>query len=448
MKNDKKNKIIVSLLSLLILLSMFSFPVHTKANFDTNVYNSILIDGESGKILFQKNIDVLLPVASMSKMMSEYLVLEAINNGQITWDQRVPISEHIAAVSHDTRLSNVHLRIDETYTVRELYESVAIYSANGSTMALGELISGSYESFIDLMNETAERIGMGQYGQDFKFVNSTGLPNHYLLGKHPKGTLDDENLMTTRATAILAYRLINDYPEVLETASIPRKVFKEGTEDFIRMENWNFMLPELVYGYKYIDGIKTGSTDAAGWCFTGTAIKNGQRLISVVMNADTRKGRFDETERLMEYGFNNFSSKEVLPAGYQLEGYEFLQVAKGKEREVSISTNSAISIMMKNGEEDLYSFEIVFDETLLDEQGRLLAPVEKGEKVGVLRAVYNGENTNQFILQENAASEEIDVVVNETVERAGWFSLTLRAIGSFFSNIWSSISETVSGWFS
>ena len=427
---------------------MFSFPVHTKANFDTNVYNSILIDGESGKILFQKNIDVLLPVASMSKMMSEYLVLEAINNGQITWDQRVPISEHIAAVSHDTRLSNVHLRIDETYTVRELYESVAIYSANGSTMALGELISGSYESFIDLMNETAERIGMGQYGQDFKFVNSTGLPNHYLLGKHPKGTLDDENLMTTRATAILAYRLINDYPEVLETASIPRKVFKEGTEDFIRMENWNFMLPELVYGYKYIDGIKTGSTDAAGWCFTGTAIKNGQRLISVVMNADTRKGRFDETERLMEYGFNNFSSKEVLPAGYQLEGYEFLQVAKGKEREVSISTNSAISIMMKNGEEDLYSFEIVFDETLLDEQGRLLAPIEKGEKVGVLRAVYNGENTNQFILQENAASEEIDVVVNETVERAGWFSLTLRAIGSFFSNIWSSISETVSGWFS
>ena len=438
-------------LSFLLLMSTFSFPNITKANFDTNAYNSILLDAETGKILFQKNIDILLPVASMSKMMSEYLVLEAVSTGRINWDQNVPISKELANLSHNRELSNVPLRIDETYTVKELYESVAIYSANAATMALGELISGSYRQFIDLMNDTASEIGLGQEGQDFKFVNSTGLPNRFLEreGLLPEGLPNDaENLMTARATGTLAYQLLNKFPEVLETASIPRKIFKEGTPDQIQMDNWNFMLPELVFGYEFTDGLKTGFTRAAGYCFTGTAMKDGQRVITVVMKTDSMKERFDETRRLMEYGFNNFGMQQLIPAGFQLEGFETLPVAKGKEREVAISANDSLSVMMKNREEELYSLELILDENFLDEEGKLIAPIEKGQKVGYMKVNYHGDVNHEFIVSEAALSEQVDIVVNETVEKAGWFSLTMRAIGGFFSGIWTSVADSVKGIFS
>ncbi|QOY37399.1 D-alanyl-D-alanine carboxypeptidase family protein [Anaerobacillus isosaccharinicus] len=450
MRKNISKIVIASFLSVLLLMSTFSFPVQTKANFDTNAYNSIMLDAETGKILFQKNIDILLPIASMSKMMSEYLVLEAINTGKIRWDQIVPISTEVAAVSHNTSLSNVHLRIDEQYTVKELYESVAIYSANGATMALAELISGSYPQFIKLMNETAVRIGMGLEGQDFKFINSTGLPNKYVPeSMRFSGTSEiDENLMTARATATLAYQLINNYPEVLETASIPRKVFKEGSTDQIRMDNWNWMLPELVYGFEYTDGLKTGFTNAAGYCFTGTAKKDGQRVISVVMKTESPQQRFDETKRLMDYGFNNFAIQQLIPAGFQLEDFESLPVSKGKEREVGISTSEALSVMMKNGEEELYSLDLILDESLFDEEGKLIAPIEKGQQVGYMKVNYHGDVNHEFIVPEAALSEQVPVVLNESVEKAGWFSLTMRAIGGFFSGIWTSVANTVKGIFS
>lgn len=450
MRKNISKIVIVSFLSVLLLMSTFSFPVQTKANFDTNAYNSIMLDAETGKILFQKNIDILLPIASMSKMMSEYLVLEAINTGKIRWDQIVPISSEVAAVSHNTSLSNVHLRIDEQYTVKELYESVAIYSANGATMALAELISGSYPQFVKLMNDTAVRLGMGLEGQDFKFINSTGLPNKYVPeNMRFNGTSEiDENLMTARATATLAYQLINNYPEVLETASIPRKVFKEGSTDQIRMDNWNWMLPELVYGFEYTDGLKTGFTNAAGYCFTGTAKKDGQRVISVVMKTESPQQRFDETKRLMDYGFNNFAIQQLIPAGFQLEDFESLPVSKGKEREVGISTSEALSVMMKNGEEELYSLELILDESLFDEEGKLIAPIEKGQQVGYMKVNYHGDVNHEFIVPEAALSEQVPVVLNESVEKAGWLSLTIRAIGGFFSGIWTSVATTVKGIFS
>lgn len=445
MKKKISKAILVSFLSFLLLLTTLSFPGQTNANFDTNAYNSILLDADTGKVLFQKNADVLLPIASMSKMMSEYLILEAINTGKIKWEQVVPISAEVAAVSHNTSLSNVPLRVDEQYTVRELYESVAIYSSNGSTMALAEMISGSYPQFVKLMNETASKLGMGTEGKDFKFINSTGLPNKYVPeNMRYSGTSElDENLLTVRATAVLAYRLLNDYPEVLDTASIPKKIFKEGTSDQIKMDNWNWMLPELVYGYQYIDGLKTGHTDSAGFCFTGTAEKDGQRLITVIMKSESEKQRFDETRRLMEYGFNNFAKKELIPDGFQLEGSETLPVSKGKSREVAISTAKPLEVMMRNGEEELYSYDLILDESLFDEEGKLVAPLEKGQKVGTMKVNYKGEINHEFIVSKAATNEQVDVVVNDPVEKAGWFTLMLRAIGGFFAGIWTSVADAV-----
>ncbi|SDZ67347.1 D-alanyl-D-alanine carboxypeptidase (penicillin-binding protein 5/6) [Evansella caseinilytica] len=464
---------ILSLLFVVSFMSVFIGGVPANANYQSDVLETgILIDADTGKILYEKNIDQPLPPASMVKMMSEYLILEAISNGDISWDDTVTINDFLVNdLSKQRELSNVPLRADEEYTVRELYESVAIYSANASVMALAEHIAGSEGKFVEMMNEKGKELGMGkvlreegaQYGMtdldeiaeaglgDFEFVNSSGLPNNLLNGNHPEGTeANDDSYMSARATAILAYHLVNDFPEVLETASIPKKTFKEGTEDAIDMDNWNWMLEgsiEPQHDYKYIDGLKTGSTNSAGFCFTGTAEKDGQRLISVVMGLEVRGDRFSETERLMEYGFNNFSRQELFPADLKLEGYETIPVVKGKEDEISISTAEAVSAFIREGEEELYNYTVTFDDSLFDDQERLIAPVEENTVIGKMVVEYTGDEEETYLQGDGMTARSVDIVTNEAVEKAGGFTLFFRGIGEFFSGLWNSIAETVSGWF-
>ncbi|MCM3763082.1 D-alanyl-D-alanine carboxypeptidase [Alkalihalobacillus oceani] len=441
-----KKSFTMAVLVLVITNVLITSPVSVSANPNIDTNSAILVDATSGKILFQKNINELLKVASMSKMMSEYLVLEAIKNGAISWEQVVPISDLVREISHNNNLSNVYLRQDETYTVKELYESVAIYSANGATMALAELIAGSEESFVNMMNDKSMQLELGEYGVDYKFVNSTGLPNQYLLGKHPEGTTEnDENELTVRATAKLAFHLLKDYPEVLETASIERNIFKEGTEDFIQMDNWNWMLPGLVYGYPDVDGLKTGYTAQAGYSFTGTAERDNVRLITVVTKTSSLEERFSETKKLLDYGFSQFSIEELIPKGYRPEGQETVGVSKGKEHEVAVITDESLISFVRVGERDKYIPVVTFDQERLNENGELIAPVEKGEKIGTISLEYVGENDYEFIDSNYIA--QVDVITNEAIEEAGFFSLVLRSVGGFFSELWVTLYNTIKGWF-
>ncbi|WP_051556562.1 D-alanyl-D-alanine carboxypeptidase family protein [Alkalihalobacterium bogoriense] len=429
--------ILFLVIAMMVSALFFQQPLQANAAFDVEAEAAILVDANSGKILYQKNADANLHIASMTKMMSEYLILEAIAENRLTWDQTVPISNFVRQLSLYTDLSNVPLRQDETYTVKELYESVAIYSANASTIAIAELMYGSEAGFVQAMNDKAEELGLEEY----MFVNSTGLNNSDLLGQHPQGTAaDEENRMSAKATAKLAYHLITDYPEVLETASIPTKIFKEGTDDAIHMMNWNWMLPtiETQHDYEGIDGLKTGFTLNAGNCFTATAERNGVRLISVVMGTASRADRFNETEKLLNYGFNQFETVELVPAGYQGEE-PVLPVVSGKEKEVAVATEEALSLLIKTGEEQLYSPVITFS----DED--LVAPLEQGEVVGTLTVQYDGEGSIEYLVANQ--KDQVNIVTIEAVERAGWFSRTLGSIGGFFSSIWTSVSETVKGWF-
>ncbi|KHF37775.1 D-alanyl-D-alanine carboxypeptidase [Halalkalibacter okhensis] len=433
------------MLMIVMVLTFVIQPMKTSAAFDLQAESAILVDANTGKILYQKNLDAILPTASMTKMMSEYLILEAINEGTISWSQEVPISDYVRNLSLYTALSNVPLRQDHSYTVEQLYQSVAIYSANASTIALAELIAGSETEFVRMMNEKGAELGL----EDYEFVNSTGLNNSDLLGNHPDGTGENaENMMSARATAKLAYHLINDYPEVLETASIPTLTFEAGPDERIEMRNWNWMLPgiEAQHDYEGIDGLKTGYTSAAGNAFTGTAERNGMRFISVVMRTGTRDDRFNETAKLMDHGFNNFSSAEIVESGYAPDGLNILPVAAGKEREVTISSVEPLTTVIRNGEEDLYATELVLDDNVLNEDGEIVAPFEAGEEVGSLSLVYTGDGEEEFLYPTQRA--EVLVVTDSAVEKAGWFSMTMRAIGGFFSGIWSSVADMVKGWFS
>lgn len=442
------------LLSFVLLMSttLFYQPIATNANVDINAESAILVDANSGKILYEKRADELLPPASMSKMMTEYLVLEAIHNTTISWEQTVPISSFLAELSHEGGASNVFLDPEQEYTVKDLYEAMAIESANAATMALAEFVAGgSYARFVEMMNEKAEELGL----EDYVFVNSTGLPNSSLKGNHVAGDEQDENRLSARATAKLAYHLINDYPEVLDTASIPMKRFQgeelpnqdplECLEDWTCMANWNEMLKGLKHEYEGMLGLKTGFTEAAKYCFTGIAEQKGMRLISVVMMSDSQDQRFIDTKRLLDYGFNHFEVKEILPEGAQIEGHKTIEVTNGKEKEVAISLAEPLTTIMKKGEEDLYEPVFVIDEAQLNEHGALTAPVEKDTTVGYVEYNYLGDDEVRYI--DDEAKEQVTVSTDVSVEKANWFVRTLRGIGGFFSGIFSSVVDTVKGWF-
>ena len=436
MKKVSKRTMLSLMLIPMLLLSMLTLaPATTNAADDLGltVDAAILIDADTGKILYEQNAETALGIASMSKMMTEYLLLDAIKEGSVIWEQQYNVNEYTHKVSQNRLLSNVPLRADGTYTIKELYEAMAIYSANAATIAIAETIAGSEKEFLKLMNKKAEELGL----ENYKFVNSTGLNNSDLQGMHPAGTGEnDENVMPARSVAKLAYHLLKDHPDMLETAKIPKKVFREGTTDAINMSNWNFMLPGLVYEYEGVDGLKTGTTDFAGHTFTGTAKRGDTRLIAVVMKAVDSKGvgsykaRFDATAKLFDYGFGQFSKQEIIPANYQFKDQKTVAVTKGKADEVSIAVKEPISVMVKTTDKDAYTPSLVLNTEELE------AGVKKNQVVGQV-IVERTEGTDYGYIDGSEITAE--VVTTEAVERAGKVSLFFQGIGNFFGNLWDGV---------
>src|SRR5690625_675841 len=296
LNNFLKNKgwyfFAVTLAFFLLLFTLQTNKAEAKS-IETKAESAIIVDVNTGKILFAKNENEALPPASMTKMMTEYIVLESIEKGELDWNTTTQISDFAYSISANNNFSGVGLRQNVDYTVSELYEAMAINSDNATTIALAELIAGSEGEFVKIMNEKAEEMNL----PDYKFVNSTGLDNASLDGKHPEGTkADDTNLLSARSAALLAYHLITDYPEALEISSIPETEFDGQTID-----NWNWMLPHDAtylkqYYYEGVDGLKTGNTELAGYTFTGTAKQKDRRLITVVMKTESEDVRFKRSE--------------------------------------------------------------------------------------------------------------------------------------------------------
>ncbi|MGP4038962.1 D-alanyl-D-alanine carboxypeptidase family protein [Gracilibacillus sp. D59] len=445
MKDVMKKISILVVVALLMIttFSMNSLTVQAAETLDVEAESAIIVDANTGKILYEKQSDLKLPPASMTKMMTEYLVLEAINEGQISWDTTTQIGDYAYWLSANPGFSGIGLIQDKNYTVRQLYEGMAIISDNATTVALAELIAGSEGEFVKMMNEKAEELGLPEY----KFVNSTGLSNVDLGENYPEGTDPNaDNLLSARSAALLAYHLVNDYPEALEYSSTLLSEL-----DGRPLQNLNWMLPWednnfTQYRYEGVDGLKTGHTDEAGYCFTGTAKQGDRRIITVVMKTDSKAKRFNETKKLMEYGFSQFETTELFPAGYQLKKESILPVSKGKEEEVEFETAEPIETMIKAGEKDLYSIKYEIDEEKLTKDGTLEAPIKAGEKVGEAILQYNGDIDYGYINGESG--QRVDLVTTNAVEKLNWFMLTLGAIGDFFSNVFTTVVDFFKGLFS
>lgn len=245
---------------------------------------AILMKAETGEIIYKKNENTPLAPASMSKMMTEYIVLEKIENGSLKWNDSVTISSN--AVNSEGVKINV--KDGDHLTVSELFHAMVISSANNAAIALAEHISKSEKNFTQLMNEKAKQLRLSTHTH---FVNATGLANEK----------NEESQMTALDVAKLAQCLLKNYPNLLEITQLTsfnlRGVTLKTTDKMLYTSN------RKLY-FQGVDGLKTGFTDTAGYCFTGTAKQDGERMISVVMGTSNDAKRFIETKRLFSYGFH------------------------------------------------------------------------------------------------------------------------------------------------
>lgn len=382
-----------------------------------NAAAAFAIEPKTGKVLLNQNGDQKLGIASMTKMITEYLVLEAIKEGKLTWDQKLTIDDYSYNISQNNELSNVPLRKDTQYTVKELFEAMAIYSANAAAITLATAVSGSEPAFVDAMRAKVTSWGV----KDFGLFNSTGLPNADLQGNiYPGSTEQDENTMTARDMAIVAQKLLTDYPEVLETAKIPELDFRKGTADEIHMDNWNWMLPGLIYGRANVDGLKTGTTDFAGASFTGTAEENGMRIITVVLNAadgETNKGaRFEETAKIMDFAFANWEMKDIVKKGDSNKALKPLTVTKGKEDSVKLVIAEDLKMLVPK-DTDVKNLTVTFTtkKDLLTSNNEIEAPVKKDLEVGTAEITPANDPLGYV---DGSQGKSVKVVTESDIEKA------------------------------
>ncbi len=296
-RNEKKFKTIASvailavvgLIIMTIVKSIGSNAAGAKPHIDAVA--AYLIDANTGKVLFAKNENSALAPASMSKMMTELLVLEAIDKGHLKWNDLVVMSAYAANIPG----SAIGVTAGNSYTVRELFEALAIHSANDAAVALAEQISGSETAFVQQMNERARRLGLSASSI---FGNASGLHSNDLQ-TFEQAAKQENTMLSAKDTAQLAGYLIRKYPEILDITS-KRSFGISGKPEPLTATN--LMLPGGEYEYSGTDGFKTGYTLEAGYCFVGTAMQDGQRMISVVMGAETSKQRFLETQKLLHFG--------------------------------------------------------------------------------------------------------------------------------------------------
>lgn len=257
---------------------------------------AVLLDSGTGKALMDMNGEQPLPSANMAKLMTELLVLEDVAAGRASWSDKVKISRYASTVGG----VNLALRHGESMTCSELFQSMVIYSANDAAVALAEHLSGSEAAFVQRMNAEARKIKLSS---DTYFTNASGAGQQELGPNHP-AHVEGDTRMTAVDTAKLASYLITTHPEILSTSRLTQVELK-GKDMYLSNTNW--MLSSLAGPYSYMgtDGLKTGYTADVGYCFTGTAEKNGKRLIAVVMGASSRAERFEETRKLFDYGFNS-----------------------------------------------------------------------------------------------------------------------------------------------
>ncbi len=378
-------------LSFIFCFFTMSMVVHADIDLAPGAKSAILMDASTKTILYAKNEDESLPPASMTKIMSMLLIMEEIDKGNLSFDDKITISENASKMGG----SQLFLQTGEVYPVKELLKGIAIASGNDAVVAMAEKIGGSVDNFVAMMNKRAKELGL----KNTKFMNPHGLDA-------------EGHVSSAKDMAIIAQELLK-HEKILEFTSIYEDYLKKNDGSSIWLVNTN----KLVRFYDGVDGLKTGFTKTALYCLTATGQKNNLRLISVVMGEATSDERSSDTSNLLNYGFNTYELYKAFDSNTSL-GTK--RVEFGKKDSVSLSLmQDYVKLLKKNEEKPGYSFEVKVD--------TIKAPVKKGQVVGKANVIYNG----QII-------DEVDVTVLEDIEKANiwdFFHKNLKSITGGKNNI-------------
>jgi D-alanyl-D-alanine carboxypeptidase (penicillin-binding protein 5/6) len=352
-----------------------------------------LMDYNSGIVLAAKNEEQQRPPASMTKMMTAYIVLEKIQKGELHWTDKTVVSKRAADINE----AQIYLQPNEEITIKELFTGLLVQSANDAAVVLAEHVAGSEEAFVQLMNQKAKELGL----KHTHFRNSSGLNQEDY--PDPPDT-PGEHVMPAKDTAQLATQLITNYPEVFSFTTIANYTFHKGTPREQTVTNWNSMLPGLSHEYKGVQGIKTGSTQLAGFCFAGTVIQKDTRFVSVVMGTASKEKRFTETKKLYDYGYQLFQPVTLLQAGQSVPNEKTISLAGANEKKTAVILAKNIRIPMpKSADKSDYSYHVVW-------KNNKKAPLKKGTVVGKVELLYRGQEIDGFkpipLVTKNDVQEE------------------------------------------
>ena len=317
---------------------------------DIKAKSAVLLEPNTGKILYEQNADEPLPPASITKIMSLLLVMEALDRGDFTLETVVNASEHACSMGG----SQIWLEPGEGMTVHDLLKATVIASANDACVALGELVAGSEEGFVELMNSRAKELGMNST----TFKNCTGLD--------AEGHITTANDVAIMSGELIKHDLIKDY------STVWMDTLRDGKSELV---NTN----KLVRFYKGTTGLKTGTTSVAKYCLSATAEREGLSLVAVVMAGETSTDRFEGAKKLLDFGFANFSFSQI---GAELRETE-IPVLKGEKKTLKIKATEELSLLAQKSAKNDIKRETEWNKNIT-------APIKKGQTVGYVN-IYNGE---------------------------------------------------------
>lgn len=366
-------------LFIILLMTILLFPLSTKAEeLLPNAKSGLLIEASTGEVLYEKNKNEKVSVASMTKMVAQIIILENIEKGTLTWDEKIKVSSNAAGMGG----SQIWLQPGEEMTVRDLMKGITMASANDATVAMAERIAGTEDAFVKQMNDKVKELGL----KNTHFVNPTGL--------------DEENHYSSAYDMGLIAKELLKHEQILE--------FSKVYEDYIRQDTpnkyWVVNTNKLVRFYEGADGLKTGFTDNAGYCMAVTAKRDGMRLVAIVLGEASGKVRNQETSELLDYGFNLYKVDVVKNKSDIIQE---IKIDKGTKNKVSLSPKEDIVVLKKKSEiSKKYDLDVKLEEIKL--------PLKKGDVIGKV-----------LVKDNNKTIKKVDLIVNEDVKKLGYFKTIL-----------------------
>ena len=354
------------------------------SNLNLQSGGAILIEQKTGKVLYNHNAHEKLRPASVTKVMSILLIMEALDSGKIALTDKVPCTEDAAGMGG----SQIWLEVGEELTVDEMLKAICVVSANDCTVAMADYLCGSQEAFVEKMNERAKELGMN----DTNFKNCHGID-------------EDGHVTSAYDIALMSRELLNNHPTILNYTTIWMDTLRNGESELV---NTN----KLIRNYKGATGLKTGSTSVALYNLSASATREGLSLIAVIMKAPTTAIRFSEAQKLLDYGFSNYQYKDLATRGTILKESN---VTKGVNSSVNLIFENDVGFLLKKGEDKNIEQTINVEENII-------APIIEGQKVGEVVYTLNGEELGRT-----------NIVAEKTVEKKTFFSITTYVYQNWFT---------------